>query len=87
MQRQIKFQCAGVWVPTGLSYVYTYVVTCIANSGLSKIRLAPKFPESPENNYRVFGEGSLIVCSNQNFVTLLASELFSLILAHSVYKM
>jgi len=72
MQRQIKFQCAGVWVPAGNSCVYTYVLTCIANSDLRKIRLASKFPESPESNYHVFGEGSLIVCSNKNFVNLVS---------------
>jgi len=71
MQRQINFQRAGVWVPAGLSCVYTYVLTCIANSGLSKLRLAPNFPVSPESNYHVFVEGSLIVCSNQCFVNSL----------------
>jgi hypothetical protein len=68
MQRHIKFQCAGVWIPAGLACVYTYISPYITNSGLSKISLEPELPKS---NYCVVGDSSLIVDIHQNFFNLL----------------
>jgi hypothetical protein len=39
----IRFQCAEVWIPTGLLciYVHTELTTCLPHCDLRKMRLAP----------------------------------------------
>lgn len=38
----IRRQCVGVWISAGLSFnIHIYLVICILNSDLHKIRLSP----------------------------------------------